>query len=61
MAPVQMNAQIQGNIHSHIMQHLQLKADAIAQQQMPPEAMQQYQQMQQQAQQMPPQEAAPLM
>jgi len=43
------------------MQHLQLKADAIAQQQMPPEAMQQYQQMQQQAQQMPPQEAAPLM
>ena len=61
MSPVQMNAQIQGNIHSHIMQHLQLKADAIAQQQMPPEAMQQYQQMQQQAQQMPPQEAAPLM
>jgi len=61
MAPVQMNAQIQGNIHSHIMQHLQLKADAIAQQQMPPEAMQQYQQMQQQAQQMPPQEAAPVM
>jgi hypothetical protein len=61
MSPVQMNAQIQGNIHSHIMQHLQLKADALAQQQMPPEAMQQYQQMQQQAQQMPPQEAAPLM
>ena len=61
MAPVQMNAQIQGNIHSHIMQHLQLKADAIAQQQMPPEAMQQYQQMQQQSQQMPPEEAGPMM
>ena len=61
MSPVQMNAQVQANIHSHIMQHLQLKADAIAQQQMPPEAMQQYQQMQQQAQQMPPTESAQIM
>jgi hypothetical protein len=37
-----------------------MKADLIAQQQMPPEALQQYQQMQQQAQQLPPVEAAPL-
>tara|TARA_Y100000114_G_scaffold154592_1_gene176913 strand:- start:1419 stop:2123 length:705 start_codon:yes stop_codon:yes gene_type:complete len=57
MGPVQMNAQVQANIHSHIMQHLQLKADAIAQQQMPPEAMQQFQQLQQQAQQAPQNEA----
>lgn len=60
MGPVQMNAQVQANIHAHIMQHLQMKADLIAQQQMPPEALQQYQQMQQQAQQLPPVEAAPL-
>jgi len=32
MQPVQMNAQIQANIYSHIMQHLQMKADMIAQQ-----------------------------
>jgi hypothetical protein len=61
MAPVQMNAQVQANIHAHVMQHLQMKADLIAQQQMPPEALQQYQQMQQQAQQMSPVEAAPLL
>ena len=60
MQPVQMNAQIQANIHSHIMQHLQMKADLIAQQQMPPEAMQQYQQLQQQAQQSTPVDAAAL-
>ena len=58
MQPVQMNAQVQANINAHIMQHLQMKADSIAQQQMPPEALQQYQQLQQQAQQMPPAEAA---
>ena len=46
-----MNAQVQANVHAHIMQHLQMKADLIAQQQMPPEALQQYQQLQQQAQQ----------
>tara|TARA_R110002110_G_scaffold124359_1_gene301680 strand:- start:196 stop:912 length:717 start_codon:yes stop_codon:yes gene_type:complete len=60
MQPVQMNAQVQANIHSHIMQHLQMKADLIAQQQMPPEAMQQYQQLQQQAQQSTPVDAAAL-
>jgi hypothetical protein len=58
MPPVQMNAQVQANIHSHIMQHIQMKADIIAQQQMPPEAQQQYQQLQQQAQQSSPVEAA---
>ena len=57
LQPVQTNAQVQANIISHIMQHLQMKADAIAQQQMPPEAMQQYQQLQQQAQQVSPVEA----
>ena len=39
------------------MQHLQMKADVIAQQQMPPEVLQQYQQLQQQAQQVSPIEA----
>jgi len=57
LQPVQTNAQVQANIISHIMQHLQMKADIIAQQQMPPEAMQQYQQLQQQAQQVSPVEA----
>ena len=61
MQPVQMNAQVQANVHAHIMQHLQMKADSIAQQQMPPEALQQYQQLQQQAQQMSPVEAAQIM
>ena len=61
MQPVQMNAQVQANVHAHIMQHLQMKADLIAQQQMPPEALQQYQQLQQQAQQMSPVEAAQVM
>ena len=58
MQPVQMNAQVQANVHSHVMQHLQMKADLIAQQQMPPEALQQYQQLQAQAQQVSPLEAA---
>ena len=57
LQPVQTNAQIQANIISHIMQHLQMKADVIAQQQMPPELMQQYQQLMQQAQQVSPVEA----
>mgnify|MGYP003675808454 FL=1 len=57
LQPVQTNAQVQANIISHIMQHLQMKADGIAQQQMPPEALQQYQQLQQQAQQVSPVEA----
>jgi hypothetical protein len=34
--PVQMNAQVQALIHSHIMQHLQMKADILGEQQMPP-------------------------
>ena len=57
LQPVQTNAQVQANIISHMMQHLQLKADAIAQEQMPPEAMQQYQQLQEQAKQATPVEA----
>tara|TARA_R110002012_G_scaffold62931_1_gene165634 strand:+ start:5 stop:2386 length:2382 start_codon:yes stop_codon:yes gene_type:complete len=55
--PVQMNAQVQALIHSHIMQHLQMKADILGEQKMPPEVMQQFQQLQQQAQQASPQEA----
>ncbi len=58
--PVQMNAQVQALIHSHIMQHLQMKADSLAEQQMPPEAMQQFQQLQKQAQQANPAEAQQL-
>ena len=59
--PVQMNAQVQALIHSHIMEHLQMKADILAQQQMPPEALQQFQQIQQQAQQVSPAEQGMLM
>ena len=58
--PVQMNAQVQALIHSHIMQHLQMKADALGEQQMPPEIQQQFQQLQQQAQQVSPAEAEQL-
>ena len=58
--PVQMNAQVQSLIHSHIMQHLQMKADLIAQQQMPPENLQRFQQLQQQAQQVSPAQQQPL-
>ena len=58
--PVQMNAQVQALIHSHIMQHLQMKADILAEQQMPPEMMQQFQGLQQQAQQAQPEEAQAL-
>ena len=54
---MQMNAQVQALIHSHIMQHLQMKADILGEQQMPPEVMQQFQQLQQQAQQASPEEA----
>jgi len=52
--PVQMNAQVQALIHSHIMEHLQMKADVIAQQQMPAEVLQQFQQLQAQADQVSP-------
>ena len=58
--PVQMNAQVQALIHSHIMEHLQMKADLLAQQQMPPETLQQFQQLQQQAQQVSPAQQQPL-
>ena len=51
--PVQSNAAIQAMIHSHIMQHLQMKADGLALEQMPPELRQQYEQMSAQMQQMP--------
>ena len=59
--PVQMNAQVQALIHAHIMEHLQMKADILAQQQMPPEAMQRFQQLQQQAQQVSPVEQQAIM
>ncbi len=59
--PVQMNAQVQALIHSHIMEHLQMKADILAQQQMPPEVIQQYQQIQQQAQKVSPVEQGQLL
>ena len=58
--PVQMNAQVQALIHSHIMQHLQMKADVLGEQQMPPDVLQQFQQIQQQAQQVNPAEAEQL-
>jgi len=51
--PVQSNAAVQAMIHSHIMQHLQMKADGIALQQMPPELRQQYEKMNAQMQQLP--------
>ena len=59
--PVQMNAQVQALVHAHIMEHLQMKADILAQQQMPPEALQQFQQLQQQAQQVSPAEQGAIM
>jgi hypothetical protein len=58
--PVQSNAMVQAGIHAHIMQHLQMKADVMAQEQMPPEVMQQYQQLQQQMQNVSQQEAGAL-
>ena len=54
--PVQSNAAVQAMIHSHIMQHLQMKADNMALEQMPPEMRQQYDQMEAQLQQMPEQQ-----
>jgi len=43
--PVQSNAEVQATIHAHIMQHLQFKAEIIAEQQMPPEIKTQYDQL----------------
>tara|TARA_R100000544_G_scaffold5722_2_gene2183 strand:+ start:7234 stop:9717 length:2484 start_codon:yes stop_codon:yes gene_type:complete len=50
--PVQANLQVQATIHAHIMQHLQMKADIIALDQMPPETRNQFEQLNAQAQQM---------
>ncbi len=58
--PVQSNAAVQAMIHSHIMEHLQMKADMIAEQQMPPDVQAQYQQIQQQLQNMDPEQAQDL-
>ena len=52
--PVQMNAQVQALIHAHIMQHLQMKADGIALQQMPQDAKAQYDQLNAQIEQADP-------
>ena len=54
--PVQSNAAVQALIHAHIMQHLQMKADNLGVQQMPPELRQQYEALGAQMQQMPVQE-----
>jgi len=51
--PVQSNAAVQAMIHSHIMQHLQMKADNIALQEMPQELRMQYDQLEAQLPQMP--------
>ena len=51
--PVQSNAAVQATIHSHIMQHLQMKADNLAIENMPPELRQQYDQMSSQLEQLP--------
>ena len=55
--PVQSNAQVQATIHSHVMEHLQMKADILALQQMPPELKAQYDSINQQLQQADPQQA----
>ena len=41
--PVKTNAMVQAAIHAHIMEHLQMKAEILAEQQLPPELAQQYQ------------------
>jgi hypothetical protein len=58
--PVQMNAAIQALIHSHIMEHLQMKADILGQQQMPPEVQAQVQQLEQQLEQLSPAQQPPV-
>jgi|TARA_X000001388_G_scaffold15905_1_gene9802 hypothetical protein len=55
--PVQSNAQVQATIHAHVMEHLQMKADILALQQMPPELKAQYDSINQQLQQADPQQA----
>ena len=54
--PVQSNAAVQALIHAHIMEHLQMKADNIGLQQMPPQIRQQYDQLNAQLQQIPAQQ-----
>jgi len=56
----QTNVAIQATVQAHIFGHLQMKANKMAEEQMPPEVSQQYQQIQQQAQQATPEQAAPL-
>jgi len=56
----QTNMALQAMIQAHIFQHLQLKADKKAIEQMPPETRQQYDQLSQQASQVPPSEASQL-
>ena len=54
--PVQSNAAVQALVHAHIMQHLQMKADNLGVQQMPPQVRQQYEALGAQMQQMTVQE-----
>jgi hypothetical protein len=54
--PVQSNAQVQALIHAHIMQHIQMKADRVAVEQMPPEVKAQYDQINQQINMVPPEQ-----
>jgi|TARA_E500000318_G_scaffold18644_1_gene19460 hypothetical protein len=54
--PVQSNAQVQALIHAHIMQHIQMKSDNLAVEQMPPEVRNQYEQINQQLGQVPPEQ-----
>tara|TARA_S200002703_G_scaffold103207_1_gene89480 strand:- start:495 stop:2948 length:2454 start_codon:yes stop_codon:yes gene_type:complete len=56
--PVQSNAMVQALIHAHIMEHLQMKADIMAEQSMPPEAQEQYQGLMTQVQNVGQKEAA---
>ena len=58
--PVQSNLQVQATIHAHIMEHLQMKADMLALEQMPLEVRTQFEQLSQQAQQVGGQEGVGL-
>jgi hypothetical protein len=56
--PVKTNAMVQAAIHAHIMEHLQMKAEILAEQQLPPELAQQYQGLMQGMQNVTAQEAS---
>ncbi len=58
--PVQTNAQVQATIHAHIMQHLQMKADILGLEQMPPEIRTEYDNISQQIGQANPVDAQQL-